>query len=448
MTKQPILNVGIMAETRVDFDLETNYHHGSTLLQQGSYTIVLKEQKMILQGNDVLIISEDQIVLLPVFRSNAFLLKGVTIGIGFHWEKKEDQRFTGGIRFIPEEGKVRVINTVHLEDYLKSVISSEMSGTSSPELLKAHAVISRSWLLAQLDKTKKIEESGFRYETSRVSDEEIIRWYDREEHHHFDVCADDHCQRYQGITKIISTQAMMAVESTTGEVLMADGIICDTRFSKCCGGISENFENVWEPEPKRYLVAVSDRLPLGSSPVKDLRNEEEAGKWILGSPDAFCNTSDKAILGQVLPDFDQKTRDFFRWEKEFTQEELSTLIRSRSGIEFGEIIGLEPLERGFSGRITRLKIRGTRRTLVVGKELEIRKWLSPSHLYSSAFIVQYGDFRGEIPGRIILRGAGWGHGAGLCQIGAAVMGEQGFSYHQILGHYFKTAQLVTLYKPQ
>ncbi len=435
-----------MAESRVTFILETSYHLKRTLLEQGEYTIELKGGKMIFQGNDVMVISEEQIVLLPVFRTNSFLLKGVTIGIRFHWEKKEDQRFTGGLRFVPEGDKIRVINTVHLEDYLKSVISSEMSATSSPELLKAHAVISRSWLLAQMEKKQKLSASGREYDKNQVTGEEIVRWYDREDHTTFDVCADDHCQRYQGITRIITGEALTAVEATTGEVLTTGGEVCDTRFSKCCGGISESFEYVWEPEAKSYLTAVSDRAPLGKGPVSDLRNEEEATAWILGSPEAFCHTSDKKVLAQVLPDYDQKTKDFFRWKVEYSRDELSALVREKSGMDFGEILRLEPLERGFSGRIIRLKITGTRKTMTVGKELEIRKWLSPSHLYSSAFVVEYEGQEGEIPEKVILRGAGWGHGVGLCQIGAAVMGENGYSYRQILRHYFRDTQLTNLYK--
>lgn len=446
MKKQPVLNVGIMAESRVTFTLETSYHLRRTLLEQGEYTIEMKGGKMIFQGNDVMVISEEQIVLLPVFRTNSFLLRGVTIGIRFHWEKKEDQRFTGGLRFVPEGDKVRVINTVHLEDYLKSVISSEMSATSSPELLKAHAVISRSWLLAQMEKKQKLSASGRDYDKNQVTGEEIVRWYDREDHTTFDVCADDHCQRYQGITRIITGEALTAVEATTGEVLTTGGEVCDTRFSKCCGGISESFEYVWEPEAKSYLTAVSDRAPLGKGPVRDLRNEEEATAWILGSPEAFCHTSDKKVLTQVLPDYDQKTKDFFRWKVEYSRDELSALVREKSGMDFGEILRLEPLERGFSGRIIRLKITGTRKTMTVGKELEIRKWLSPSHLYSSAFVVNYEGREGEIPEKVILRGAGWGHGVGLCQIGAAVMGENGYSYRQILRHYFRDTQLTNLYK--
>jgi stage II sporulation protein D len=446
MKKQPVLNVGIMSEPVIEFMLDTGYHYGETLLNPGHYNVRIMDSKLILEGKDVFIIKEDDIVLLPVFRTNSFMLKEVTIGLQFHWEQKEDQRFTGGIRFIPEKGKVRVINTIYLEDYLKSVISSEMSATCSINLLKAHAVISRSWILAQIEKNRQLVSSSERYETNYISPDRIIRWYDREDHTDFDVCADDHCQRYQGITKIISAKATEAVETTWGEILMQGEEICDARFSKCCGGISESFENVWEPKIKTYLTSVVDAEPLGNHPSKDLKKDSEAEKWILSSPPAFCNTSDPKILSQVLPGFDQKTRDFFRWKVEYSREELSGLIKKRSGIDFGDIIALEPLERGFSGRIVQLRVVGTRQTVIVGKELEIRKWLSPAHLYSSGFTVHYEDLQDKIPGKIILRGAGWGHGVGLCQIGAAVMGEQGYDYREILGHYFKNTEIKSYYQ--
>ena len=446
MRKQPILNVGIMAEPRIEFVLDSVFHHRTTNLLPGEYTIELKGREMVLQGNGVAIISAEEIVLLPVFHTNSFLLKNVTIGIQFHWEQKENQRFTGGIRFINEEGKVRAVNTVHLEDYLKSVISSEMSAASSPELLKAHAVISRSWLIAQLDKNKRLSITGKSYDANQVLPGEIVRWYDREDHPLFDVCADDHCQRYQGITKIISAWAIDAVEATSGQVLMTGEEVCDARFSKCCGGISESFENVWEPESKPYLTAIADRTPLGSLPFTDLRGEEKSIRWIMTSPDAFCNTSNQVVLSQVLPDFDRETKDFFRWKMEYARDEIAALIKDRSGLDFGFILRLEPLQRGFSGRINRLRIIGTLRTMIVGKELEIRKWLSPSHLYSSAFTVDYEEVQDGIPGRIILHGAGWGHGVGLCQIGAAVMGEMGYNYHEILDHYFKNTAIHKLYE--
>jgi stage II sporulation protein D len=445
MKNQPLLSVGIMAEPCIDFVLDGAFSHEHTILEPGSYSVEISGNNLILKGNHIFISSEDQIMLQPVSTFISFLLKEVTFGIQFHWEQKEDERFTGGLKFIQEEGKVRAINLVPLEDYLKSVISSEMSATASPELLKAHAVISRSWLLAQMDKSKQITLTGNRYNPNQVSEEEIVRWYDREDHSFFDVCADDHCQRYQGITKILTAKATDSVEATTGEVLMSGTEICDARFSKCCGGISESFENVWEPEPKPYLTAVSDHEPPGSPPQVDLRSEKEAVTWILSAPDAFCNHSDPKVLQQILPDFDRKTVDFFRWKVEYSQEEISSLIRKRSGIDFGKIIRLEPLQRGFSGRINRLRIVGTQKTLTVGKELEIRKWLSASHLYSSAFFAEYENIVDGVPEKIILRGAGWGHGAGLCQIGAAVMGEMHFSYEEILNHYFKNATLTKLY---
>jgi stage II sporulation protein D len=445
MRNQPLLSVGIMAEPCIEFVMEGACLHEQKILNPGSYSVEKSENNLILRGKEITILSENLINLEPVSESGSFLLRGVTFGIQFHWEQKEDQRFTGGLRFIHEDGKVRAINIVPLEDYLKSVISSEMSAAASPELLKAHAVISRSWLLAQMEKNKQITISGNRYNPNQVSAEEIVRWYDREDHPCFDVCADDHCQRYQGITKILTAKATDAVEATIGEVLMFGAEICDARFSKCCGGISESFENVWEPEPKPYLTAVSDHEPPGGLPQVDLRSEKEALDWIASAPDAFCNNSDPKVLHQILPDFDRKTRDFFRWKVEYDQEEISSLIRKRSGIDFGKIIRLEPLQRGFSGRISRLRIVGTQKSLITGKELEIRKWLSPSHLYSSAFFAEYKNLVEGVPEKIILRGAGWGHGVGLCQIGAAVMGEMHFSYVEILNHYFKNATLTLLY---
>lgn len=445
MKKQPVLSVGIMSSARIDFTLESAYHCGSTQVPQGDYSVSLSDGKMIMEGEGVIMIAADPVILLPVFTGNSFVLKNVTIGKQFHWEQQEDERFTGGLKFIIDEGRICAINTVHLEDYLKSVISSEMSATSSSELLKAHAVTSRSWLLAQMEKSRLIATTGKKYKTDFSDAGEIIRWYDREEHVHYDVCADDHCQRYHGLTKILSPHAVAAVEATFGQVLMNGEEICDARYSKCCGGVTENFENVWEPEHKPYLTATTDYAPTGHKPTVDLRNEEEATQWILSSPAAFCNTSDMTVLGQVLPGFDQKTRDFFRWRAEYNQEELAALIKRRSGIDFGRIIRLDPLERGSSGRMIRLKITGTKQSVVVGKDLEIRKWLSPSHLYSSAFIVHYEGISGGIPGQIILTGAGWGHGVGLCQIGAAVMGELGYGYREILSHYFRNASVDILY---
>ena len=373
-----------------------------------------------------------------------FELKGVTIGVNFHWERKEDQRFSGALHLIVENGKLTAVNVLPVEDYLLSVISSERSATASLELLKAHAVISRSWLLAQIDKNKRITEEHEDYKACEEGGEdEMIKWYDREDHVNFDVCADDHCQRYQGITRQSTERVRDAINATSGEVLTYGGELCDARFSKCCGGVYEEFENCWEPKHYDYLEARRDGEDEMNFP--DLTKEAAAEEWILTSPKAFCNTTDAQILSQVLNNYDQETTDFYRWTVEYTQEELSALILRRSGVDYGQILDLQPVARGTSGRLYKLKIVGTKKTLTIGKELEIRRTLSPSHLYSSAFIVERHDVKDGVPGKFVLRGAGWGHGVGLCQIGAAVMGEKGYNYKEILLHYFINANITTLY---
>lgn len=447
MNKQPEIEVGIMLSDKLVFLLSNDFVLDDYTLSSGMYEAVC------IDGQIEIPMIADQakkagsVLLEPSGNSgdSFFELEDVTIGVDFHWEQKENQRFRGKLKLVAENGKVRAINSILLEDYLKSVISSEMSATSSLELLKAHSVISRSWLLAQIEKTKTLIAGGGVYQTSHETEDELLRWYDREDHLNFDVCADDHCQRYQGVTKILSEHALRAVDETFGEVLVSEDNICDARFSKCCGGISENFENVWEPVRHRYLTKIVDS-EHGDTTCVDLRNEDEAVNWIRSSPDAFCNNSDEKILSQVLPDFDQATVDFYRWRKEYSQETLAAVIKKRSGIDFGQIISLEPVQRGHSGRLIKLKIRGTKETKIIGKELEIRKWLSESHLYSSAFVVDHFDYQNGIPQKIILTGAGWGHGVGLCQIGAAVMGEKGYSYNDILNHYFHEAKLKKIYK--
>ncbi|WP_372947789.1 SpoIID/LytB domain-containing protein [Mariniphaga sp.] len=441
MNNQPEIAVGILASKDLKFNLGCDFlSEQKEKFPAGEYTALLKNNQIIIRTRSNEINFGNLLKLSPENKDSYFELKNVIIGVDFHWEQEENQRFQGALKLIPEDGKVRAINVIGLEDYLKSVISSEMSATSSPELLKAHAVISRSWLLAQIEKTKSLKAGGGLYQTSHETADEIIRWYDREDHTTFDVCADDHCQRYQGITKIHSEKALQAVEATRGEVLMYEGKICDARFSKCCGGVSENFENVWEPLRHRYLTKVVDS-ELGDTTCVDLRQEDEAELWIRNKPHAFCNTTDQKILSQVLPDFDQKTTDFYRWKVEYSQKELSELIKKRSEINFGEIVKLEPVKRGHSSRLVKLKIHGTKKTLSVGKELEIRKWISESHLYSSAFVVDHLELKNGIPQKFVLTGAGWGHGVGLCQIGAAVMGEKGYSYKDILAHYFRDAVL-------
>lgn len=374
--------------------------------------------------------------LTPVSESECFFtLCDVTIGVEFHWQRKEAQSFKGGIEFYAADGAVTVINDINAEEYLKSVISSEMNAHASLELLKAHAVISRSWLIAQISKKGTDAKNGGK--GMRADGNEIVKWYDRDDHDLFDVCADDHCQRYQGITKAYIPTVKRAVEETRGEVLVSDGEICDARFSKCCGGATEEFGYCWEDKDVEYLKGVRDSADEAQLP--DLTTECEAEKWIAAEPEAFCNTSDGEILRQILNDFDMETNDFYRWQVRYSQQELSDIVRERSGIDFGTIESLTPLERGVSGRISRLRIDGSKRSMIIGKELEIRKTLSRSHLYSSAFTVkrENGDF--------VIYGAGWGHGVGLCQIGAAVMGSKGYGYREILAHYYKGARVEAAY---
>jgi SpoIID/LytB domain protein len=319
-----------------------------------------------------------------------------------------------------------------------------VSATSSEELLRAHAIISRSWVLSQINKTNS-ETTETSLEKPVISENEILKWYGRKEHKHYDVCADDHCQRYQGITKAYTKRVRRAIRDTRGIVLDYKGEICDTRFSKCCGGISESFENVWENTRFPYLQSVDDyKFPVDNYDT-DFKYERNAEKWIKSTPPAYCNTTDKKILDQVLVDYDQSTQNFYRWEVSYTQEDISNIIKKKSGIDFGEIIDLVSVERGNSSRLIKLKIIGTKKTMTIGKELEIRKTLSETHLLSSAFVVTKSDYTGNVPGKFTLNGAGWGHGVGLCQIGAAVMGAMGFKFDEILAHYFKNASIKKLY---
>lgn len=436
--KEPKVSVGIMFEPRIDFVL-----HGSFLWKKmsfnGIHSVSCENGKI--HWNDSVY---DELIFEPLDdKANSFELIDVTIGINFHWERKENQRFKGALKFIVEDNKLTAINVISVEDYLISVISSEMSATASAELLKAHAVISRSWLLAQIQKNKEIEDSKTSYSAFSETADECVKWYDREDHINFDVCADDHCQRYQGITRATTENVEKAVNDTVGQVLMWDGKICDARFSKCCGGAVEEFQYCWEDVKHPYLVKVRD--DNSGKELPDLTQESESVNWIYSSPDAFCNTTDKKILSQVLNNYDQETTNFYRWDVAYSQGELSNLILQRSGVDYGEIVDLMPIERGASARLVKMKIVGTKLTRTIGKELEIRRTLSKSHLYSSAFVVEKSDLVNGIPQQFKLIGAGWGHGVGLCQIGAAVMGEQGFKYDQILLHYYVEAQINNLY---
>ena len=441
---EPNVHVGIVSGEKIEFSLNGEYSaKGETIT--GRQTVEFSEGGILWNGNQY-----RELCFSPKGEKASFSLFDVTIGVNFHWERKETQTFLGELHLVVEADKICAINTLPVEKYLESVISSEMSATSSLELLKAHAVISRSWLLAQMKKRKEVAESGNNFFSFIKQDDMFIRWYDREDHTIFDVCADDHCQRYQGITKETSSHVAEAIKMTKGQILMYDDDICDARFSKCCGGVSEEFQYCWEDSPKPYLIAVRDTregmTQQGADALPDLSDEATAETWIRTSPESFCNTQDKKILSQVLNNYDQETADFYRWHVTITQQKLKALIAEKLKMDFGDILDLKAIERGRSGRISKLQIIGTGRTFTIGKELEIRRALSDTHLYSSAFVVDKEDVDAEgVPQSFRLTGAGWGHGVGLCQIGAAMMGEQGFDYSQILLHYYRNAEIKKIY---
>ncbi|MBQ8867069.1 MAG: SpoIID/LytB domain-containing protein [Bacteroidaceae bacterium] len=469
--KGPEISVGIVNAQEINFSLNMNYSaKGGTY--RGEETVSFAEGGILWRGN-----LYQELTFTPAEEGASFSLYNVTIGINFHWERQETQIFQGTLKLVVEEGKITAINLLPVEDYLISVISSEMKATSPLEFLKAHAVVSRSWLYAQMEKRRSLQSQGEQggFFSLTKSDTEYVRWYDREDHTIFDVCADDHCQRYQGITKATKEAVVQAVQATRGQVLMHGGEICDARFHKCCGGATEEFETCWEDKHFPYLEALRDTAPDKEKPtLPDLTQEAEAEQWIRSAPRAFCNTQNKRVLAQILNHYDQETTDFYRWQVRYTQEELADLIRRRSKTDYGQILDLIPVQRGKSGRITRLQIVGTKRTMCIGKELEIRRTLSESHLFSSAFVVDkeyphpptaptdtiattapigtigtiapIGTINTIPPTAFTLTGAGWGHGVGLCQIGAAVMGERGYKYDQILLHYFQGAEIKEVYE--
>lgn len=435
----PVVHVGIYSPQKFSFVLNGKFLLAdSAEIYEGEQTTEWKSGQVFFKGK-----SYKKLLFEPTTDTCSFDLKAVTIGVQFHWQRQEDQRFKGALKVLPLENSLCVINRISIEDYLVSVISSEMSATASKELLKAHAVISRSWLLAQIEKTTQLCEADKQYQSIFQAEEELIRWYDREDHTLFDVCADDHCQRYQGITRASTPIVQEVITETTAEVLTYNNELCDTRFSKCCGGVTEVFETCWEPINKPYLLALKDSE---NNTFPDLKAEKNAIEWIRTAPDAFCHTTDKDILSQVLNNYDQETADFYRWQISYTQEELSALIKKKSGIDFGNIIDIRPLKRGSSARLEKILLVGTKKQMTIGKELEIRRLLSETHLYSSAFVVDKEDIIGDLPGKFVFTGAGWGHGVGLCQIGAAVMGAKGYTYKEILSHYFPGAIIEKRYK--
>ena len=433
MNRQPQVSVGILTAQRIGFVLHGDYTAAGKTVA-GENRVSADGARVRWDGA-----SYGRLRFEPCGADASFTLKEVVIGIGFHWQRTEDQVFRGALELIADDGRVTAVNRIGVEEYLVSVIASEMNASASPELLKAHAVISRSWLLAQIVRRQAEPAVAESKCIVRSDDEERIRWYDREDHSLFDVCADDHCQRYQGITRTYEHAAAVrrAVADTCGEVLTYGGEICDARFSKCCGGVTEEFRNCWEERDYPYLSRVRDCD--GDPPAPDLTREDEAARWVGASAEAFCNTSDPGILGQVLNGYDCETSDFYRWRVDYTPWKLSDLVRRRLGIDLGAIRELIPVQRGASGRLVKLRIVGTQGAVTIGKELEIRRVLSESHLYSSAFVVE------KTAEGFILRGAGWGHGVGLCQIGAAVMGHRGFAYDRILLHYYRGAAVEKYY---
>ena len=437
--KEPEINVGIVSAKEIHFTLNGQFFaKGETV--SGNQMVSFSEGGILWNENQY-----RELTFTPLEENNSFSLYDVTIGLNYHWERQETQVFSGTLRLVVDEDKIVAINILPVEDYLISVISSEMNANSSLELLKAHAVVSRSWLFAQIEKRKALSGKDEGFFSFIKTKEEYIRWYDREDHTIFDVCADDHCQRYQGITKATNDTVAEAVHATRGRLLMYNKKICDARFSKCCGGATEEFENCWEDKHYPYLTSVRDAETEENLSFPDLTKEEEAERWIRKAPKSFCDTHDKKILSQILNNYDQETTDFYRWKIRYTQAELAELIRTKTKTDYGEIIDLIPIQRGPSGRICKLKIVGTLKTLTIGKEMEIRRTLSDSHLFSSAFVIDKGEVKEGIPQWFLLSGAGWGHGVGLCQIGAAVMGEKGYSYEEILLHYYKGAEIRKFY---
>ena len=441
ISPEPIISVGLIDKAR---EVRGSFHGSfalpSSVKLRGSFRVTNKDGRLLLyDSEEVEVLRSEEFSCRPL-NGATFTLRDVIIGANFHWERKDDQTFEGECTFrVNSDNSFTVINKIDIELYLKSVISSEMSADAPIELLKAHAMTSRSWLIAMAQRRDKF--NNIHTQQSFETSDEIIRWYDREDHAFFDVCADDHCQRYQGITKITSNSVQEAIEATRGMILAAGHDACDARFAKACGGRTEVFENCWEEISISYLQSVSDSS-VNSPPIV---NEADAEHWIFSSPDVYCNSTDGKMLQNVLPSFDQETTDFFRWKVVYSREQLEEILFAKSKIDFGTVIEIVPLKRGPSGRIVKLKIIGSKRTIIVGKELEIRRWLSKSHLYSSAFIVKIERDANGLPKNFTFHGAGWGHGVGLCQIGAAVMASKGFTAEEIVKHYFKGTELKKLY---
>jgi len=443
ITNEPKIKVGIVERRReVMGTFNGLFRVHDDCLIEGNFRVIVEADKVILFNSTGAEVARQKGILCSPLSGSTFTLLDVTIGVHFHWERNQEQTFRGNLILMSADNDTLVaVNEILMEDYLESVISSEMSSEAPLEFLKVHAITSRSWLVTTLRRFRKGSEPGKELPGPPGHEGDIIRWYGREDHILFDVCADDHCQRYQGVTRLISKNARDAVHATRGVFLTHDGEVCDARYHKACGGLTDNFKSAWEDMPVSYLSSVSDSA-ISHKPIE---TEADAERWITGGPEAYCNTQDKNLLTQILPSFDRETADFFRWKVVYSRTELEEIIQEKSGMDFGNLLQLTPVERGPSGRIVRLKIEGSEKTAIVGKELEIRRWLSRSHLYSSAFVVSAERDASGLPTRFILHGAGWGHGIGLCQIGAAVMATKGYSAEDILKHYFRGTRLQKLY---
>jgi len=443
--RQPNINIGLVTGGELKFSLLGNYYQlGTQNLFSGNFSAVIQNGKILLKGENGEFLFSSGITFKPEnFNVELFKVFGVKIGIDFHWESAKDLIYAGSLKLIIEDNQLTAVNIAPLENYLEGVISSEMNPKSHLEFLKAHAVISRSWLLSQMENRKKQKKEKGAENTG--DENEIIKWYDRGDHKNYDVCADDHCQRYQGLGKNVSEIVREAISETRGVALIQNDKIFDARYSKCCGGKTELFENVWSDAEKSQMPSIFDYKFPPDNFAEELESEQNAVEWINGLPEAFCNITDQEILEEILVEFDQKTKDFFRWEVEISQEKISNLLKEKLNIDFGDVLDLIPVERGASGRLIKLKIIGTKAEKTVGKELEIRRILSEKHLFSSAFVIEKLENKNGVPAGFVLRGAGWGHGVGLCQIGAAVMARQKYRFDEILAHYYPNIQIKRVY---
>lgn len=434
--KQQNLEVGILIDSLIEINFTGDYRFGYNKFPQEA---IFRYRNGNIEWNGH---NYKSVLINPLDSSSFFEVSNVKIGIDFHWERTQTQKFKGALKLIVENENIRLINVVGVEDYLLSVISSEMSEKASEEFLKAHSVISRSWVLSKINKNSAF---GNTLKAKENLENEIIKWYDQDDHTNFDVCADDHCQRYQGLPEEISEKLLNIIDQTWGEVLFYDGEICDARFSKCCGGVSESFSSCWDDKDYPYLKPIVDNLSEGVNrdvQILNLKDEICFEKWVMSRPKTFCNVDlslADGILSRIMNNYDCETKDFYRWKVEYSKDELSELVKEKSGEDYGEIIDIIPILRGDSGRLIKIKIVGTKSTKIIGKELEIRRTLSKTHLFSSAFIVKKEN------DKFVFYGAGWGHGVGLCQIGAAIMGENGYSYKEILAHYYKGAEIKKVY---